>query len=86
MSRRLDGDELVVQKPATAFLLPFKKPEHQQHLVVTRSWLADFTPKLLAEFRALAVPVNKARLLGWIVDGSLASKQTDREVPCRKRN
>jgi hypothetical protein len=71
----LDGDEIVVWKPGTDFLIAFKKPDHQRHLVVTRSWLADFTSKPLAEFRALAaqLAVNKARSL--IVEATLASKQ-----------
>ncbi len=63
----LDGDEFVIWKPGTVFLIAFKKPDYQRHLVVVRSWLADFTSKPLAEFRALAaeLAVNKARSLGW---------------------
>jgi hypothetical protein len=70
----LDGDEFVVWKPGTVFLIAFKKPEH---LVTARSWPADFTFKPLAEFRARAaqLAVNKARSLGWIVKATLASKQ-----------
>ena len=69
----LDGDEIVVWKPGTVFL---KKSDHQRHLVVVRSWLADFTSKPLAEFRALAaLAVNKARSRGWIVEATLVSKQ-----------
>ena len=73
----LDGDEIVVWKPGTVFLIAFKKPDHQRHLVVVRSWLADFTSKSSAEFRALAaqLAVIKARSLGWIVEATLASKQ-----------
>ena len=72
----LDGDEFVVWKPGTVFLIAFKKPE-SAHLVAARSWRADFTSKPLAEFRALAaeLAVNKARSLGWIVEATLASKQ-----------
>jgi hypothetical protein len=78
---KLDGDEIVVWKPGTLFLVAFKKSEHERHLVVTRSWLADFTSKPLAEFRALALQlaINKARSLGWIVEATLAAKQVDRE-------
>jgi hypothetical protein len=61
----LDGDEIVVWKPGTVFLIALKKPDHQRHLVVVRSWLADFTQ----------LAVNKARSLGWIVEATLASKQ-----------
>jgi hypothetical protein len=66
----LDGDEIVVWKPGTVFLIALKRPDHQRHLVVVRS-------KPLAEFRALAaqLAVNKARSLGWIVKATLASKQ-----------
>ena len=73
----LDGDEIVVWKPGTVFLIAFKKPDYQRHLVVVRSWRADFDPKPLAEFRALAAQqaVIKARALGWIVEATLASKQ-----------
>ena len=58
----LDGDEIVVWKPVTVFLIALKKPDHQRHLVVVRSWLADFTFRPLAEFRALAAQlvVNSA--------------------------
>ena len=71
-----DRDEIVVWKPGR-FSVASKKPDHQRHLVVVRSWLADFTSKPLAEFRALAaqLAVNKARSLGWIVQATLASKQ-----------
>ena len=71
----LDGDEFVVWKPGTVFLIAFNKPDYQRHLVAARSWLADFTSKPLAEFRALAaqLAVNKARSL--IVEATLASKQ-----------
>ena len=55
----LDGDEIVVWKPGTVFLIAFKKPDHQRHLVVARSWLADFTSKPLAEFRALAARAGR---------------------------
>jgi hypothetical protein len=75
----LDGDEIVVWKPGTVFLIAFKKPHHERHLVVARSWLADFTSKPLVEFRALAAQqaVNKARSLGWIVEATLASSKTN---------
>ena len=71
----LDGDEIVVWKPGTVFLIAFKKPDHQRHLVVVRSWLADFTSKPLAGALAAQLAVNKARSLGWIVEATLASKQ-----------
>jgi hypothetical protein len=65
----LGGNKIVASKPGTVFLTAFKKPQHRRHLVVTRSWLADFTSQPSAECRALRakLAVNKARLLGWIV-------------------
>ena len=80
----LDGDEFVVWKPGTVFLIAFKKPDYQRHRVAARSWLADFTSKPLAEFRALTAELTfKARSLGWIVEATLASKQNKfgRPVP-----
>ena len=85
----LDGNEIVVWKPGTVFLITFKKPDRQRHPAAARSWLADFTSKPLAEFRALAeLAVNKARSLGWIVEDTLASKQNKfgRPVPEHRPN
>ncbi|HEX2447179.1 MAG TPA: hypothetical protein VHK26_03205 [Methyloceanibacter sp.] len=70
ISVELVGDEIVVYKPGTVFLIAFKKPPHQRRLVVARCWLAGFDSKPLAEFRALAVQLaaNKAHSLGWLVE------------------
>ena len=83
----LDGDEIVVWKPGTVFLIALKKPDHQRHLVAVRSWLADFTSKPLAEFRALAAQLafNKARSLGWIVEATLANKRNKFRRPVNPR-
>ena len=83
----LDGDEFVVWKPGTVFLIAFKKPDYQRHLVAARSWLADFTSKPLAEFRALAseLAFNQARSLGWIVETTLASKRNKFRRPVNPR-
>jgi hypothetical protein len=63
----LDRGEFVIWKPGTVFLIAFKKPDYQRHLVAARSWLADFTSKPLAEFWALAAELafNQARSLAW---------------------
>ena len=86
----LDGDEIVVWKPGTVFLIAFKKPDYQRHLVAARSWLADFTSKPLAEFRALAAELagNKARSLGWIVEATLdgTKNKLGRPVPEHRPN
>ena len=81
----LDGDEIVVWKLGTVFLIALKKPDHQRHLVAV--WLADFTSKPLAEFRALAVQlaVYKARSLGWIVEATLANKRNKFRRPVNPR-
>ena len=73
----LGGNKIVAWKPGTVFLTAFKKPQHRRHLVVTRSWLADFTSQPSAEFRALGaqLAVNKARLLGWIVRATWVNKR-----------
>jgi hypothetical protein len=77
----LVGDEIVVWKPGTVFLVAFRKSPHQQHLVVTRNWLSSFTSKPLAEFRSLAVRLgaDKARSLGWLVNP--LPKEVPRERP-----
>jgi hypothetical protein len=68
----LDGNKIVVWKPGTVFLSAFKKPQHRRHLVVTRSWLADFTSPTISRVsgsRGSAGRQQGARLLGWIVTG-----------------
>ena len=72
----LEGDEIVVRKPGTAFLIAFKSHPNQRHLVVTRCWLAGFSSKPLAEFRAMAaqLALDQARLLGWIVEANNRKK------------
>jgi hypothetical protein len=74
----LDGDEIVVWKRGTVFLIAFKLAPRQRRLIVTRNWLPNFASKPLAEFRARAVQLalNKARELGWGVVVALASKRT----------
>jgi hypothetical protein len=70
----LDGEEIVVRRPGTVFLIAFEKVPNQRRLVITRSWLPNFTTKPLLEFRARAaqLALNKARSLGWIVEAAMA--------------
>jgi hypothetical protein len=74
----LDGDEIVVWKRGSVFLIAFKLAPRQRRLIVTRNWLPNFASKPLAEFRARAaqLALNKARELGWGVVVALASKRT----------
>ena len=66
----LDGDEIVVTKPRTDFLLAYRKRSDSPNLVLTRSWEKPtlMSPEI-SEFRAHAfqAAVAKARELGWIV-------------------
>ena len=66
----LDGDEIVVTKPGTDFLLAYRKRSDSPNLVLTRSWEKPtvMSPEI-SEFRAHAfqAAVAKARELGWIV-------------------
>ena len=74
----LDGDEIVVWKRGTVFLIAFKLAPHERRLIVTRNWLPNFASRLLAEFRARAaqLALNKARELGWGAIVALASKRS----------
>ena len=74
----LDGDEIVVCRRGTVFLIAFKQAPRQRRLIVTCNWLPNVASKPLAEFRAKAVQlaVIKARALGGGVVAALASKRT----------
>jgi hypothetical protein len=67
----LDGDEIVVSKPGTDFLLAYRKRPDSPNLVLTRSWeKPTVTSPEISEFRAhafQAAVAQKARELGWIV-------------------
>jgi hypothetical protein len=66
----LKGDEIVVLKPGTDFLLAYCKRPDSPQLVLTRSWeKPTVTSPEISEFRAHAfqTAVSKARELGWIV-------------------
>ena len=64
------GDEIVVTRPGTEFLLAYRKRPDSPTLKLTRSWVDPhiMSPEI-SEFRAHAfqAAVSKARELGWIV-------------------
>ena len=41
----LDGDEIVVCRRGTVFLIAFKQAPRQRRLIVTRNWLPNFASK-----------------------------------------
>ena len=65
----LDGDEIVVTKPASDMMIAYRKAPDRPNLVLTRSWLEPtVSSPSISEFRARAfqAAVAKARELGWI--------------------
>jgi hypothetical protein len=67
---KFDGEEFIVTKPGTDFMLAFRKRPDQPNLVLSRSWIDPHTTTpALSEFRARAfqAAISKARELGWIV-------------------
>jgi hypothetical protein len=66
----LDGDEIVVMRPGTDFLLAYRKAPDRPGLVQTQTWVAPTTTSPeISKFRALAfqAAIAKARKLGWVV-------------------
>jgi hypothetical protein len=66
----LEGDEIVVRKPGTSFMLAYSKSAELPRLVLTRSWMKPTTASpVTGEFRTAAfqAAVSEARELGWIV-------------------
>jgi hypothetical protein len=66
----LNGDEIVVSKSGTDFLLAYRKRPDSPNLVLTRSWeKPTVTSPEISEFRAHAfqAAVSKARERGRIV-------------------
>ena len=63
------GDEIVVTKPGTTFLLAYRKSVEEPRLVLRRSRIPPTTSSIRSAFRARAfqAAVNKARELDWIV-------------------
>jgi hypothetical protein len=67
---KFDGQEIIVTKPGTDFVLAYRKRPDSPNLVLTRSWeKPTVTSPEISEFRAHAfqAAVAKARELGWIV-------------------
>jgi hypothetical protein len=67
---KFDGQEIIVTKPGTDFMLAYRKRSDSPNLVLTRSWeKPTVTSPEISEFRAQAfqAAVAKARELGWIV-------------------
>ena len=66
---KFDGEEIIVTKPGTDFMLAYRKRPESQTLKLTRSWVNPHTTSpAVNEFRAQAfqVAVSKSRELGWI--------------------
>jgi hypothetical protein len=60
-------------KPALVSLVASKQHPHQPYQSVTRRWLADLASKPLGESSG-----SVALSLGWIVEATLVSRQTNR--------
>lgn len=66
----LDGEEIIVTKPGTDFMMAYRKRPNLPNLVLARSWIdPTVASPFTNEFRAHAfqAAVSKARELGWIV-------------------
>ena len=67
---KFDGQEIIVTKPGTDFMLAYRRRPDSPNLILTRSWeKPTVTSPEISEFRAHAfqAAVAKARELGWIV-------------------
>jgi hypothetical protein len=67
---KFDGDEIVVTRPGTDYMLAYRKRPDRPNLVLTRSWVEpNVASPEISEFRAQAwqAALSKARELGWIV-------------------
>ena len=67
---KFDGEEIIINKPGTDFMLAYRKRADRPNLLLTRSWVDPHTTSpAVSEFRAHAfqAAVKKARELGWIV-------------------
>jgi hypothetical protein len=63
------GEEIVITKPGTTFLLAYRKSAEEPRLVLRRSRIPPTTSSIRNLFRARAFQAAnaKARELGWIV-------------------
>ena len=67
---KFDGEEIIITRPETDFILAYRKRPDSPNLVLTRSWIEPtIASPMINEFRALAfqAAISKARELGWIV-------------------
>ena len=67
---KFDGEEIIVTRPGTDFVLAYRKRPNQPNLVLTRSWMEPtIASPMINEFRAQAFQgsCQQARELGWIV-------------------
>jgi len=64
---KFDGQEIIVTKPGTDFMLAYRKRPDSPNLVLTRSWesLPSRHPRLASSERTHAA-VAKAREFGWL--------------------
>jgi len=61
---KLDGEEIIVTKPGTDFMLAYRKNPDRPNLMLWRSWVdIHITSPAISEFRAHAfqAAVSKAR-------------------------
>ena len=66
---KFDGEEIIVTKPGTDFMLAYRKRSDTPTLKLTRSWVGPhITSPAVNKFRAQAfqAAVAKSRELGWI--------------------
>jgi hypothetical protein len=64
----LVGDEIVVTKPPSSFLIAYRKSHDEPRIVMTRSSMGRASPSAMHSFSAAAVQAAnaKARELGWV--------------------
>ena len=66
---KFDGEEIIITKPRTDFMLAYRKRPDSPTLKLTRSWVDPHTTSpAVMEFRAQAfqAAIAKSRELGWI--------------------
>jgi hypothetical protein len=58
---KFDGQEIIVTKPGTDFILAYRKRSDSPNLVLTRSWeKPTVTSPEISEFRAHGMPMFNA--------------------------
>lgn len=65
----LEGDEIVVTRSGTDFLVAYRKTPDRPNLTLSRSWISpNLATAFTNKFRAAAfhAALVKARELGWI--------------------